>query len=42
MIMKIDINITIGIAQGDGSEAYKYTKRIISYARKNVSKDYDL
>ena len=35
---EIDINITIGIAQGDGSEAYKYTKRIISYARKTFQK----
>ena len=35
---EIDINITIGIAQGDGSEAYKYTKRIISYARKKFQK----
>lgn len=35
---EIDINITIGIAQADGSEAYKYTKRIISYARKTFQK----
>ncbi|PRN00339.1 EAL domain-containing response regulator [Aliarcobacter cryaerophilus] len=35
---EIDVNITVGIAQGDGSEAYKYTKRIISYARKTFQK----
>ena len=30
---EIDINITIGIAKGDGSRAYKYTQRVINYAR---------
>ena len=35
---EIDLNITIGIAEGDGSQAYKYTKRIISYARKTFQK----
>ncbi|AXK48423.1 diguanylate cyclase [Aliarcobacter trophiarum LMG 25534] len=35
---EIDINLTIGIAEGDGSQAYKYTKRIISYARKTFQK----
>ena len=35
---EIDVNITIGIAEGDGSQAYKYTKRIISYARKTFQK----
>ncbi|RBQ28367.1 EAL domain-containing response regulator [Aliarcobacter vitoriensis] len=35
---EIDVNITIGIAQGEGPQAYKYTKRIISYARKKCQK----
>ena len=30
---EIDINITIGIAKGDGLRAYKYTQRVINYAR---------
>ena len=30
---EIDINITIGIAKGDGARAYKYTQRVINYAR---------
>ncbi|WP_418180227.1 EAL domain-containing protein [Aliarcobacter lanthieri] len=35
---EIDVNITIGIAKGEGPKAYKYTKRIISYARKKCQK----
>lgn len=35
---EIDVNITIGIAKGDGEQAYKYTKRIINYARKKFQK----
>lgn len=30
----IDIHVTIGIAQGDASQAYKYTQRVINYARR--------
>ncbi len=30
---EIDINITIGIAKGDGAKAYKYSQRVINYAR---------
>ena len=30
---EIDINITIGIAQGDGARAFKYSQRVINYAR---------
>ena len=35
---EIDVNITIGIAKGDGLKAYQYTKRIITYARKELRK----
>ncbi|NLN13010.1 MAG: EAL domain-containing protein [Arcobacter skirrowii] len=35
---EIDVNVTIGIAKGDGEQAYKYTKRIINYARKKFQK----
>lgn len=30
---EIDLNVTIGIAKGDGNRAYKYSQRVISYAR---------
>ncbi|RXJ86115.1 EAL domain-containing protein [Arcobacter sp. CECT 8985] len=30
---EIDLAITIGIAKGDGNIAYKYTQRVITYAR---------
>jgi len=30
---EIDINITIGIATGNGERAYKYSQRVINYAR---------
>lgn len=35
---EIDINITIGIAQSKGILAYKYSQRIIHYARKRFQK----
>ena len=35
---EIDINITIGIAKSKGLLAYKYSQRIISYARKRIQK----
>ncbi|OCL82989.1 EAL domain-containing response regulator [Arcobacter porcinus] len=35
---EIDVNITIGLANGKGEKAYKYTKRIINYARKKFQK----
>lgn len=35
---EIDINITIGIAQGDGSRAYKYSQRVINYARTKLQR----
>lgn len=35
---EIDINITIGIAKSKGLLAYKYSQRIISYARKRFQK----
>jgi diguanylate cyclase (GGDEF)-like protein len=35
---EIDINITIGIAQGDGSRAFKYSQRVISYARTKLQR----
>ncbi len=31
---EIDLNITIGLAKSDNNNAYKYTQRVISYARK--------
>lgn len=31
---EIDINVTIGIAKDNNSHAYKYVKRVITYARK--------
>ncbi len=31
---EIDLNITIGIAKNDNSNAYKYAQRVISYARR--------
>ncbi len=30
---EIDLNVTIGIAKGDGNRAYKYSQRVIAYAR---------
>lgn len=35
---EIDINITIGIAQGDGSRAFKYSQRVINYARHKMQR----
>jgi diguanylate cyclase (GGDEF)-like protein len=35
---EIDINITIGIAQGSGEIAFKYSQRVIKYARKRLQK----
>ena len=35
---EIDINITIGIAQGDGARAFKYSQRVINYARTKLQK----
>uniref|UniRef100_UPI0040487390 EAL domain-containing response regulator n=1 Tax=Aliarcobacter sp. TaxID=2321116 RepID=UPI0040487390 len=35
---EIDINITIGIAQGDGARAFKYSQRVINYARAKLQK----
>ena len=33
---EIDINVTIGIAQGDTSRIFKYSQRVISYARNKL------
>lgn len=30
---EVDLNVTIGIAKGDGNRAYKYSQRVIAYAR---------
>ena len=35
---EIDINITIGIAQGDGARAFKYSQRVIKYARSKLQR----
>lgn len=35
---KIDINVTIGIAKGDGSRAFKYSQRVINYARSKMQR----
>ena len=35
---EIDINITIGIAQGDGERAFKYSQRVINYARTKLQR----
>ena len=35
---EIDINITIGIAQGNGEIAFKYSQRVIKYARKRLQR----
>ena len=35
---EIDINITIGIAQGDGARAFKYSQRVINYARSKLQR----
>lgn len=36
--VEIDINITIGIAQGDGARAFKYSQRVINYARTKLQR----
>jgi len=33
---EIDINVTIGIAQASGTQAYKYVQRVKNYARKKL------
>jgi len=35
---EIDINVTIGIAQGDGQRAFKYSQRVINYARSKMQR----
>jgi len=35
---EIDINITIGIAQGDASRVFKYSQRVINYARSKLQR----
>ena len=35
---EIYINITIGIAQGDGARAFKYSQRVINYARTKLQR----
>ena len=35
---EIDINVTIGIAQGDGQRAFKYSQRVINYARNKMQR----
>jgi len=35
---EIDINVTIGIAKGDGSRAFKYSQRVINYARSKMQR----
>ena len=35
---EIDINITIGIAKGNGAIAYKYSQRVINYARTKLQR----
>ncbi len=35
---EIDINVTIGIAQGDGARAFKYSQRVINYARTKLQR----
>ena len=35
---EIDINITIGIAKGDGARAYKFSQRVINYARAKLQR----
>ncbi len=35
---EIDINITIGIAKGDGALAFKYSQRVINYARSKLQR----
>jgi diguanylate cyclase (GGDEF)-like protein len=35
---EIDINITMGIAQGDGQRAFKFSQRVINYARTKLQK----
>jgi diguanylate cyclase (GGDEF)-like protein len=35
---EIDINITIGIAKGDGQMAFKYSQRVINYARNKLQR----
>ncbi|MGM0518040.1 MAG: EAL domain-containing response regulator [Campylobacterota bacterium] len=35
---EIDINVTIGIAKGNGSMAFKYSQRVINYARSKMQR----
>ena len=35
---EIDINVTIGIAQGNGAQAFKYSQRVINYAREKLER----
>jgi len=35
---EIDINITIGIAQGDTTQVFKYSQRVINYARSKLQR----
>ena len=35
---EIDVNITIGIAKGDGQMAFKYSQRVINYARNKLQR----
>jgi len=35
---EIDINITIGIAQGDATKVFKYSQRVINYARSKLQR----
>ncbi len=35
---EIDINVTIGIAKGNGSRAFKYSQRVINYARNKMQR----
>ena len=35
---EIDINIRIGIVQGDGARAFKYSQRVINYARTKLQR----
>ena len=35
---EIDINVTIGIAQGNGEKAFKHSQRVIKYARRRLQR----
>ncbi len=35
---EIDINVTIGIAQGSGEKAFKHSQRVIKYARRRLQR----